>query len=215
MKESRTPAQACVIWMHGLGADASDMSGLADQLNVPSVALRHVFINAPMRPVTLNNGMHMPAWYDILGMELVDRQDKTGIEQSDGLIRQVMNEQLNDGFSYEQIFLAGFSQGGAMALYTALHSTACLGGVIALSAYLPLADQVLPKLDKRTPIFIGSGEFDPLVLPKWTEMSKNWLLNNGYTQLSTHSYPMEHSVSSEEIRDISSWLGSQVAGSVQ
>lgn len=214
MIEPQTPAQACVIWLHGLGADASDMMGLADQLTVTSGALRHVFINAPMRPVTLNNGAVMPAWYDIVGLELVDRQDKDGIEESEKIIRNVMDEQLNDGFSFEQIFLAGFSQGGAMALHTALHTTARLGGVIVLSAYLPLADHNRPKLDKHTPIFLGSGHFDPLVLPKWVELSKDWLLNNGYTHLSDHKYPMEHSVCMDEIKDLSLWLGQQVSGSM-
>ncbi|MFT4059158.1 MAG: alpha/beta hydrolase-fold protein [Legionella sp.] len=214
IRESQVPAQACVIWMHGLGADASDMESLANQLVTIDVALRHVFINAPMRPVTLNNGMVMPAWYDILGLELVDRQDKQGIEQSELIIRKVMEEQIKDGFSLEQIFLTGFSQGGAMALHTALHTHGRLGGVIALSAYLPLADHNRPVLDKRTPFFIGSGTFDPLVLPKWVEMSKDWLLNNGYTHLSNHQYPMEHSVCMEEIRDISLWLSQNVPGSI-
>lgn len=214
MKEPQAPAQACVIWMHGLGADASDMVGVADQLSVTDVSLRHVFINAPMRPVTLNNGMVMPAWYDILGLELVDRQDKAGIEESELVIRKVMDEQLNDGFTFAQIFLAGFSQGGAMALHTALHTPARLGGIIALSAYLPLADHNRPKLDKHTPIFMGSGQFDPLVLPKWVDLSNDWLLNNGYTHLSRHLYPMEHSICMEEIRELSRWISQQVLGSV-
>lgn len=212
MKEPQALAQACIIWMHGLGADASDMVGLADQLKVDDKAIRHVFINASMRPVTLNNSMVMPAWYDIVGLELIDRQDKEGIEQSERVIRKVMDEQLNDGFTYEQIFLAGFSQGGAMALHTALHTTAKLGGVIALSSYIPLADHTRPKLDKSTPIFIGAGTFDPLVLPKWVEMSKDWLLNNGYTHLTSHHYPMEHSVCLEEMQDISLWLSHQISG---
>ncbi|MGC1182557.1 alpha/beta hydrolase [Legionella sp.] len=215
MKESRAPAQACVIWMHGLGADASDMLNLSDQLSMGDVALRHVFINAPMRQVTLNNGMLMSAWYDITGFEVSDRQDKSGIEQSELIIRKVMDEQLNDGFTYEQIFLAGFSQGAAMALHTALQTTARLGGIIALSGYLPLADHRRPKLDKETPIFIGAGQFDQLVLPKWVEMTKAWLLNNGYVQLSTHQYPMEHSVCMEEIKELSYWLSHQVFGRVE
>lgn len=214
MKEPQAPAQACIIWMHGLGADASDMAGIADQLAVTDLAVRHVFINAPMRPVTLNNGMMMPAWYDIVGLELVDRQDKAGIEQSELIIRKVMNEQVDDGFAFEQIFLAGFSQGGAMALHTALQTPARLGGIIALSAYLPLAEHSRPKLDKHTPIFLGSGQFDPLVVPKWVTMSKDWLLNNGYTSLANHQYPMEHSVCMEEIKDISLWLSQQIPGRV-
>lgn len=212
MKDSEAPAQACVIWMHGLGADASDMVGLADQIKIGDTALRHVFINASMRPVTLNNGMLMPAWYDILGLELVDRQDKIGIEESELVIRKVMDEQRNEGFTHEQIFLAGFSQGGAMAIHTALNTSARLGGVISLSAYIPLADFTRPKLDKKTPVFMGSGTFDPLVLPKWVEMSKEWLLNNGYVNLTTHNYAMEHSVCIEEIQDISFWLSQHIPG---
>jgi phospholipase/carboxylesterase len=212
MKEPEAPAQASVIWMHGLGADASDMMGLADQLTLPETALRHVFINAPVRPVTLNNGMVMPAWYDILGMELVDRQDKKGIEESELIIRKVVDEQFNNGFSYNQIFLAGFSQGGAMALHTALQITERLGGVIALSAYLPLAEHRRPQLNKQTPFFIGYGRTDPLVLPKWVEMSKDWLLNNGYTSVTSYQYPMEHSICMQEIRDMSLWLSQHVSG---
>lgn len=213
MKEPQKQAQACVIWMHGLGADASDMMGLADQLLVTDVALRHVFIDAPSRPVTLNGGMVMPAWYDISGMELVDREDKTGIEQSELLIRDVINAQVNDGFALRQIVLAGFSQGGAMALHTALHTPGQLAGVIALSAYLPIAQHTNPVLDTKTPFFMGSGQYDPLVLPKWTQQSNDWLITHDY-QVSVHQYPMEHSICFEEIRDLSLWLSKQVQGVV-
>lgn len=212
MKKPEGLAQACVIWMHGLGADASDMAGLAEQLIMNDVALRHVFIDAPSRPVTLNGGMVMPAWYDIVGLELTDREDKEGIGQSQSLIRSVIDSQLNDGFTSSQIFLAGFSQGGAMALHTALHMTSRLGGVIALSAYLPLATLTRPLLDKSTPFFMGSGQFDPLVLPLWTQESRNWLLANGYENMAFHLYPMEHSICFEEVKDISLWLSAQIQG---
>ena len=201
--------------MHGLGADASDMMGLAEQFDTQDVAIRHVFIDAPTRPVTLHGGMIMPAWYDILGMELVDREDKPGIEQSELLIREVMESQLNDGFESNQIFLAGFSQGGAMALHTALHTSTRLGGVIALSAYLPLAAHNQPKLDKNTPFFIASGQFDSLVLPLWTKKSEDWLFASGYVDISSHHYPMEHSICVEEIKDISLWLIKQAKRSFQ
>lgn len=213
-KEPQQQAQACVIWMHGLGADASDMMGLADQLPIHDVAIRHVFIDAPHRPVTLNGGMVMPAWYDILGMKLVDREDKNGIEQSEQLIRKVIESQLNDGFKSTQIFLAGFSQGGAMALYTALHMNSLLGGVIALSSYLPLAAETKPSLDKNTPFFMASGQFDPLVLPQWSQQSKDWILSNGYEAVSFHQYPMEHSICFEEIKDLSFWLSKQIQGAL-
>ena len=206
INESQAKAQACVIWMHGLGADASDMMGLTNELQIHDVPVRHVYINAPKRPVTLNGGMIMPAWYDITGVTLTEREDKQGIEQSELIIRKVINEQLDDGFTYEQIFLAGFSQGGAMALHTSLHIAARLGGVIALSSYLPLAAHNKPKLDKNTPFFMGLGQFDPLVLPQWTELSKDWLLKQGYQDISYFKYPMEHSICFEEIKDLSLWL---------
>ncbi|MFI4917921.1 MAG: alpha/beta hydrolase [Legionellales bacterium] len=215
MKEPAQPAQACVIWMHGLGADASDMAGLANQLTVNTVALRHVFIDAPLRAVTLNGGMVMPAWYDIVGMDLSDRADEEGIEQSEAIIRQVMDAQVEDGFEYSRIFLAGFSQGGAMALHTALNVSTRLAGVIALSAYLPMATQTNAKLDKTTPFFIASGQFDPLVLPLWTKQSKDWITAKGYESLSCHQYPMEHSICLEEIRDVSLWLGDKAQELVQ
>lgn len=214
LKNPQDKAQACVIWLHGLGADASDMMGLADQLMINDVAIRHVFIDAPSRPVTLNGGMVMPAWYDIIGMKLLDREDKEGIAQSEQTIRQVMDSQLNDGFVSSQIYLAGFSQGGAMALYTALHTANRLGGVIALSAYLPLAAHNKPILDKSTPFFMGSGQFDPLVLPDWTKQSKDWLLEKGYENIYAQQYPMEHSICFEEIKELSLWLSKQVKGAL-
>jgi len=209
--EPPTAAQAVVIWMHGLGADAGDMSGLAEQLNLPQVAVRHVFMNAPLRAVTLNNGMLMPAWYDIVGLELIDRQDKEGIEESKLQICQVMEEQYAAGFKPQQVYLAGFSQGGAMAMYTALTTATRLGGVIALSGYLPLADRLQPQLDLSTPFFLGSGQYDPIVLPKWVKMSADWLLEKKYVHLTQHQYPMEHSVCMDEIRDLSVWLSQRVA----
>jgi phospholipase/carboxylesterase len=198
--------------MHGLGADASDMMSLADQLTVTDVAFRHVFINAPMRPVTLNAGMVMPAWYDIKGVKLTDREDEEGIKRSEQLILKIIEEQLNAGFTYSQIVLAGFSQGGAMAMYTALHITERIGGVVALSAYLPLAAQVQSHLNKSTPFFMGLGLFDTLVLPQWTDLSKDVLTRHGYEHIAYHRYPMEHSICFEEIKDLSLWLRHHVGG---
>lgn len=211
-KDPQLAAQGCVIWMHGLGADASDMAGLADQLNLGDLPLRHVFLDAPRRPVTLNGGMVMPAWYDIIGLKLVDRIDKQGIGQSETLIRKVMDAQLEQGFTYDQIFLAGFSQGGAMALHTALNSPARLGGVIALSAYLPLADETSTSLDHNTPFFIASGQFDPLVLPSWTQQCRDWILAQGYSKCAFHQYPMEHTICYEEVEDLSLWLKDTIKG---
>lgn len=203
--ESEKKAEACVIWMHGLGASADDMAGLASQLPL-KVPMRHVALNAPIRPVTLNQHMPMPAWYDIVGMKLTDREDHAGILESEHIILNAIEQQVAEGFTHKQIFLAGFSQGGAMALFTSLHAMPTLGGVIALSAYLPLASACEVKLNLKTPVFIGSGRFDPMVLPAWTAQSVAWLKQKGFEHITVHDYPMEHSVCIEEIRDIAVWL---------
>jgi phospholipase/carboxylesterase len=211
VKEPQKPAQACVIWMHGLGADAQDMMGLAAQLQLPlTVSLRHVFIDAPVRPVTLNNNMPMRAWYDILGMKLTDREDSQGIKSSEVIIREVIDAQLADGFVAEQIFLAGFSQGGAMALYTGIHTSMPLAGIIALSGYLPLASVCNIVLNTSTPIFIGSGLSDPIVLPMWTKQCIDRLRQKGFQKITSHEYPMEHSICANEVSDLASWLNIQV-----
>lgn len=215
IKEPKHPAQACVIWMHGLGADASDMAGLAEQLNLNEIAVRHVFLDAPLRPVTLNNGMVMRAWYDIIGLKVTDREDQEGILQTVTLIREVVEQQVKEGFTTEKIFLAGFSQGGAIALYTALQSNVPFAGIISLSAYLPLADNCKTEMPKNTPVFVAGGQYDPLVLPAWTKGMVQWLDDNGYKEVTFKSYLMEHAVCAEEIRDISIWLSAQVKGGVQ
>ncbi|MBA2657770.1 MAG: carboxylesterase [Tatlockia sp.] len=209
-KEPKQQAKACVIWMHGLGADASDMMGLVEQLSIDELPLRHIFLNAPVRPVTLNGGMAMRAWYDIVGMQLTDREDKEGIEQSASFINQSYEEQVKAGVA--NIFFAGFSQGGAMALYTALHMQKPIAGVIALSAYLPMATQCKTDLDKNTPIFMASGQYDPIVLPIWTKETAAKLVNAGYSKLSMKNYLMEHSICAEEIQDLSNWFQAQVKG---
>mgnify|MGYP000284662390 CR=1 FL=1 len=210
VKEPQQQAQACVIWMHGLGADAQDMAGLAAQLPI-TVAIRHVFIDAPVRPVTINNYVPMRAWYDIVGMKLTDREDRDGILQSESMIRQVVDDQLAEGFSSEQIFLAGFSQGGAMALFTGLQMAMPLAGIIALSAYLPLAAVCNVALDNRTPIFVAGGQYDPVVLPAWTKQSVESLQCRGFKQITWHEYPMEHAICAEEVKDLARWLNMQVA----
>lgn len=203
--EPKLKAEACVIWMHGLGASADDMAGLASQLPL-KVPMRHVALNAPVIPVTLNQRMPMPAWYDIVGIKLTDREDSAGILNSEQIILKAIEQQVADGFTHKQIFLAGFSQGGAMALFTSLHAMPTLGGVVALSAYLPLASECDVKLNLKTPVFIGSGRSDPMVLPSWTAQSVAWLKQKGFEHITVHDYPMEHSVCIEEIRDLAVWL---------
>jgi phospholipase/carboxylesterase len=194
-----------MIWMHGLGADASDMMGLANELQI-SIPLRHVFLDAPIRPVTLNNGMSMRAWYDITGMTLTDREDKAGILQSERIIRDVLEQQIQTGIPAERIFLAGFSQGGAMAIFTGLRTQHSLAGLVNLSGYLPLAREVGKALHHETPMFIASGDNDPLVLPAWTGSTVEHLRKAGYAHVAWHRYRMEHSICAEEVHDLSGWI---------
>lgn len=210
LKEPQQQAQACVIWLHGLGANANDMFGVAELLPA-SLPVRHVFVDAPVRTVTLNNNMSMQAWYDIVGVQLTDREDKEGIAQSETLIRKVIDNQLSDGFKHHQIYLAGFSQGSAMALVTGLRTSTPLGGIIALSGYLPLASECEPLLDMSTPILIAAGSFDPVVWPAWTKASFDWLQSRGFKKLTWNEYPMEHTICNEEISDLARWLTLQIS----
>lgn len=201
---------ACVIWMHGLGANAQDMMGLERSL-VVNYPIRHIFLDAPVRPVTLNNHLPMQAWYDILGVKLADREDSKGISDSAQFILSVVEEQLQSGLKAKQIFLAGFSQGAAMALYTALDSTVDFGGVIALSGYLPLSQRFANSKTLNTPIFMGVGQFDPIVLPEWSIQAKIKLEQLGLKEMTYRSYPMAHEVCYQEINDIAAWLNQQIS----
>lgn len=205
IRDPKQQARGCLIWMHGLGADASDMMGLANELQI-NQPVRHVFLDAPVRPVTLNNGMPMRAWYDILGMNLADREDRVGILSSEALIRDVLEKQILDGFSSDTIFLAGFSQGAAMALFSGLRTLSPLAGIIALSGYLPLASDVSGDCNLDTPIFMAAGEYDTMVLPLWTGMCIQYLSNKGYQNITSQRYPMDHSICMEEIQDLGQWI---------
>lgn len=196
--------------MHGLGADASDMQGLSYAPALAALGLHHVFLNAPIRPVTLNAGMKMRAWYDVVGLSLKDKEDREGIIESQAQVSAAIDDQLKAGFSAKQIFLAGFSQGGAMALYTALHSQMPLGGVISLSSYLPLALECKSCLPKTTPIFLALGQMDTIVLPQMTQHTEQWLKSSGYTEVSLRSYPMAHAICNTEINELSQWLSSHL-----
>jgi phospholipase/carboxylesterase len=205
VKDAALPAQACVIWLHGLGSEGADMMGLAGELPL-TLPVRHVCLDAPIRPVTFNNGMQMRAWYDIVGFSLSDREDREGIETSERLINEVIETQLAAGFTAQQIYLAGFSQGGAMALFAGVRSPHALGGLISLSAYLPLASTIAPALHLQTPIFVGAGMHDQVVLPAWTAHGVQWLQSQGYSRVEKYDYPIEHTVSFDEVHEIARWL---------
>ena len=208
IKQPQGQAQACVIWMHGLGSSAANMMMLVNQLNV-GLGVKHVCLEAPVRPVTWNNHALTPAWYDIVGNRLLDRQDEAGVIQSQRAINQVIDGLLVEGWRASQIYLAGFSQGGAMALYTGLNSVHRLGGVMSLSAYLPLAETISPILAKDTPLFIAYGVLDPIVLPQWTLQSVDFLRQHQFSQLEVQHYRMEHTFCVDEIKAISLWINQQ------
>lgn len=208
--DPKNPASACIIWLHGLGADAEDMRGLAEQLNIlPPV--RHVFMNAPIRPVTLNNNIPMRAWYDITGLNLTDREDKPGILHAETLINDVIAKQIEEGFTSKQIMLAGFSQGGAMALFAGLRYKEPLAGIIALSAYIPLQQEKRIVQGSSLPIFVAQGQYDDIVLPKWSQQTVDWLQSSGMNHIETHVYPMAHAVCLDELNDLGHWVTRQLS----
>lgn len=209
IQEPHTKANACIIWMHGLGAESMDMEMLAHSLPLSDLSLRHIFLNAPIRPVTLNNGIEMRAWYDIPATFSLENEDKEGILASEKAIKSIIDEQITQGIPANAIGIAGFSQGGAMALHTGLHYPEPLAGIIALSGYLPLSatyNASLPSIQKKTPFFIGTGLHDNIVHYEWTKASETFLKQEGFAPIDFHAYPMEHCVCMDEIRDIAAWI---------
>lgn len=200
------PCYAC-IWMHGLGASGQDMRMIAEAMPFNhDKLLRHVFLDAPKRPVSVNQGMVMPAWYDIYGMKMTDRADEGGIKASTQLIHETINALQKQGFQSEKIYLAGFSQGGAMAFYAALTYAKPLAGAIALSGYLPMADKVILKQPATLPIYVGYGRYDSIVMPAWTQETVLFLKENNYKNITVEDYPIDHSVCPEEIVAFTSWM---------
>lgn len=209
--ESGKNPQHSIIWLHGLGADGSDFSPIADELKLP-VAVRYIFPDAPKRPVTVNGGMVMRAWYDIADPSIDTRQDAVGIRAAQSLIEKLIARETEQGIAHNRIFLAGFSQGGAVALHTALRQHVPLGGVLALSTYLPLADSTAGEalaVTRDTPIFMAHGRADPVIPCALGMVSRDALLGLGYT-LEWHEYVMQHAVCGEELGDIAKWLSHQI-----
>jgi phospholipase/carboxylesterase len=209
--ESGKNPRHSIIWLHGLGADGGDFVPVADELKLP-VAVRYIFPDAPMRPVTINGGMVMRAWYDIVSPSMAAQQDAAGIRASQSLIEALIAQEVQRNIAPGNIFLAGFSQGGAVALHTALRHSVPLGGVLALSTYLPLADKAAGEAlagTRDTPIFMAHGRSDPVIPYVLGAGSRDVLLGIGYT-VDWHEYAMQHSVCEEELRDIEVWLAHQV-----
>jgi phospholipase/carboxylesterase len=199
-----------IIWLHGLGADGHDFVPIVPDLGLPdSVSVRFIFPHAPSRPVTLNGGMVMPAWYDIKGMDIADKEDRDGMDASRDLVLDLIAEEEARGISTENIILAGFSQGGAVALYTALRADTRFAGIMALSTYLPFSQQTHSEhtgVNLETPIFMGHGSLDPVVPVQLGEATRQALFSMGYSP-TWNIYTMPHSVSPEETEDIGEWLG--------
>ena len=196
-----------VIWLHGLGADGHDFEPIVPELRLPAdLPLRFVFPHAPMRPVTINGGMSMRAWYDIVSLDAEGRADAAGVHESTAILEALIEREIDRGIAAENIVIAGFSMGGAIAINTALTTRRKLAGMMALSTYLPLPDVVEGSAgDRSLPIFMAHGSFDPMLPMHWGQMSAERLKEAGF-KVEWHDYPMAHAVCPEEIRDIANWL---------
>jgi phospholipase/carboxylesterase len=199
--------ELAVIWLHGLGADGHDFEPIVPELGL-RFPVRFVFPNAPVRPVTINGGMAMRAWYDILGFDRHSQEDAAGIRASAAAVTRLIDREIERGISSERIVLAGFSQGGAVALHTALREPRALAGVLALSTYLPLASTLAGErsaANAGVPIFMAYGTEDSVLPSALAEASRRALEALGYA-VAWHPYSMAHSVCLEEVSAIGAWL---------
>lgn len=210
--ETGAPAQLTVIWLHGLGADGHDFEPIVPELRLPFAA-RFIFPHAPVRPVTINGGLPMRAWFDILTLERGGEEDAAGIIESATAIAALIDAESDQAGGTQDIVLAGFSQGGALALHVGLRSTQRLAGIAALSCYVPLA-QRLPTEAKSAyadlPIFMAHGVQDEVIAQSYAELGRDQLLAAGFAP-QWRSYPMGHAVCPDEIADISAWLQQRAA----
>lgn len=208
--EPKGTVRSSVLWMHGLGADAHDFEPIVPELHLPAeLGIRFVFPNAPIRPVTVNGGMRMRAWYDVLSIDLPRQEDAEGVYASERAIYDLLEREKQRGISTERIVLAGFSQGGAMALHTGLRYPDRLAGILALSCYIPLASNLNSErrpANQSTPIFMAHGDYDAIIPMRYGQQSAELLENLGY-RVEWKDYGMGHEVCWEEIRDIAKWLG--------
>jgi phospholipase/carboxylesterase len=196
-----------VIWLHGLGADGHDFEPIVPELQLPDdLPLRFVFPHAPIRPVTINGGMHMRAWYDIISLDSEGRADADGVRESTAILEALIAREIERGVPAKKIVIAGFSMGGAIAMHTALHTGHRLAGLMALSTYLPIPGDVEASDGSRDlPVFAAHGTFDPMVLHQWGKASADSLAAAGFA-VEWHDYPMQHAVCAEEIQDIRAWF---------
>lgn len=209
VKDPEQEASAAIIWLHGLGASADDLVMLQTMLSMDNWPIRNVFLQAPNKPVTINQGMHMPAWYDIKSHRIQDEEDEGGILDSCDIVMAEIKQQIANGIPSERIFLAGFSQGGVISLYTALSSDMPLAGVIVLSGYLALRDLVSSmNLTHRAelPVFMSYGMYDPIINRLWTQESVKRLENKGLKNITALEYEKDHTVCASELEHLRKWL---------
>ena len=211
--EPKSPATCCVIWLHGLGDSGAGFAPIVPMLGLPeNHGIRFIFPHAPEQAVTINQGYVMRSWYDIKSMDLHNRADMAGVLASEHSVQGLIQEQIDLGIAASNIVLAGFSQGGVLSLFTGLRFAQPLAGILALSCYLPTADK-LPEhchsANKNTPILQNHGESDDVV-PISAGKKANELLLAAEYKVTWQSYPMEHSVLPEQLKDISAWLQSRL-----
>lgn len=211
--EPRGPARATVIWMHGLGADGYDFVPLVPELRLPAaLAVRFVFPHAPVRPVTINNGYRMRAWYDIKALALSGPEDRATIHEAQALIERYIARERAAGIAAGRIVLAGFSQGGAIALQTALRHPEPLAGILALSTYLPLAATLAAEateVNRSIPILMCHGSADPVLPLPLGLASRDQLRALGYA-VDWREYPMQHEVCRDEVDAVATWLAARL-----
>ena len=204
-----TPASASVIWLHGLGADGHDFVPIVPELKLPATpGIRFVFPHAPVRPVTLNMGMRMRAWYDIRTLTAEGRTDEAGLAESRTRLTALIAAERALGIASARIVVAGFSQGAALALHGALRHPEPLAGILALSCYLPLQALLaveLAEANRQTPILMCHGQYDPVLPLALGVAACNWLRAAGY-RVEWKEYPMQHQVCPPQIQDIAAWL---------
>ena len=207
--EPTEPAKYAVLWFHGLGADGNDFAPVGHELlRITKLPIRFIFPHAPERPVTLNNGYIMRAWYDIVGLDMSSREDRLGLDEISHKVGEMIKHQIKRGIPANKIFLGGFSQGGAVALYTGLRYSQTLGGIIGLSTYLPFKDHLLAEKhpeNQNTPIFLAHGTQDQVIPPEWAILSKEALEKTKHS-VTFHTYPMPHSVCSDEVETLGKWM---------
>ncbi|MGD2141617.1 MAG: dienelactone hydrolase family protein [Burkholderiales bacterium] len=208
--ETRPSPSHSIIWLHGLGADGNDFVPVVEQIALPNLGIRFIFPHAPMTPVTINGGFVMRAWYDIVDAGLTRAQeDERGIRASQHTVSALVDKERDRGVPPSRVVLAGFSQGGAIALQTGLRYPRKLAGILALSCYLPLSatlSRERAEANLATPVFMGHGSQDNVVPEALGIMSRDLLINAGYN-VEWHSYPMMHSVCDQELDDVGAWLG--------